>query len=60
MADELNTRSLAETENYAVWTSEEDGETIYHIELGQVSLHLILEEWQELLSLLEAARNTAR
>jgi len=60
MADELGTKTLADTENYAVWTSEEDGETIYHVELGQVSLHLILEEWQELLSLIDSARKSAR
>jgi hypothetical protein len=60
MADELGTKTLAETENYVVWTSEEDGETIYHVELGQVSLHLILEEWQELLSLIDSTRKSAR
>ncbi len=54
MADDVIT--LAETENYAAWTSEEDGETIYHIELGQVTVHFIREEWDELIELITAAR----
>ena len=56
MADSAPTKTLAETENYAAWTLDEDGETTYHLELGQVTLHLFLEEWQELIALIDAAR----
>lgn len=46
---------LAETENYLVWASEVEGETLYHLELGGVSLHLVSEEWDELLTLMRLA-----
>lgn len=50
------TTILAETQNYAVWTAEEaDGETTYNVELGQVTLHLFKEEWDELLELIQTA-----
>ena len=47
---------LAETENYAVLVSEEDGEHIYNVELGNVTLHLYQDEWDELAELLNVAR----
>ena len=57
MADNVPTHTLAETENYMAWTSDEpDGETVYHVELGQVTVHFFREEWNELLQLMEAAR----
>ncbi len=44
---------MAETENYIVWTSDEpDGETIYHIEIGAITLHFFKEEWDEFLALM--------
>jgi hypothetical protein len=47
---------LAETENFAVLVGEDiEGETIYNVELGTVTLHLFLEEWQELVDLVKAA-----
>ena len=47
---------LAETENFAVLVGEDiEGETIYNVELGTVTLHLFLEEWQELVDLVRAA-----
>jgi hypothetical protein len=49
----IPTNTLAETENYIVWTSEEpDDETVYHIELGRVTLHFFKEEWDEMLALI--------
>jgi hypothetical protein len=43
---------LAETENFVVWRGqEEDSGYIYHLELGGVSLHLLPEEWEELVVL---------
>ena len=45
---------LAESEDYSVWRAEEpDGETTYHLELGSVTLHFFLEEWEEFLVLME-------
>lgn len=50
--DEPLTETLAETENYLVWKAEEpDGETTYHIELNNVTVHFFDEEWQEFLEL---------
>ena len=50
------TDTIAETENYLAWTSEEpDGETGYHIELGAVTLHFFREEWEELVTLIQEA-----
>jgi hypothetical protein len=50
--DEFGAELLAETENYMVWTSEVDGENLYHLELGGVSIHLTEEDWDELLTLI--------
>jgi hypothetical protein len=47
---------LAETDNYAVLLGEDrDGEEVYNIELGSVTLHLFEEEWEELVELIKAA-----
>jgi len=47
---------LAETENYAVLTTTDaHNETVYNIELGNVTLHLFREEWAELLQLIREA-----
>jgi hypothetical protein len=52
---EPKTETLAETENYVVWRAEEpDGETTYHVELNNVTVHFFREEWEEFL---ELARN---
>lgn len=54
--DDLNARTLAESDSYAIWTTVEDnGETIFHLELGSVTLHFFQEEWEELVGLLESA-----
>lgn len=46
---------VAETENYAVWTSQNEDETIYHIELGDtLTLHLLSDEWEELVVLIKS------
>ena len=48
------TTTIAETENYLAWKAEEpDGETTYHLELNNVTLHFFEEEWNEVLKLLE-------
>lgn len=49
---EPETETLAETENYVVWKAEEpDGETTYHVELNNVTVHFFREEWEEFLQL---------
>lgn len=54
MSDNIPTDTLAETENYISWTSEEpDGEKVYHLELGAITLHFFREEWEEFLALVE-------
>jgi len=54
---EPKTETLAETDNYLAWkAAEPDGETTYHIELNNVTLHFFEEEWEEFLQL---ARNLA-
>jgi hypothetical protein len=49
---EMSTETLAETENYVVWKAEEpDGESTYHVELNNVTVHFFKEEWEEFLEL---------
>jgi hypothetical protein len=46
------TMTMAETESYLAWSAEEsDGETTYHLELNNVTLHFFQEEWNEFLDL---------
>jgi hypothetical protein len=55
-ADNIPTNTIAETQNYIVWTSEEpDGEVIYHIEFGPMTLHFFQEEWDEVQDLIKTA-----
>lgn len=52
---EPTTETLAETENYLVWKADEpDGETTYHVELGNLTIHFFKEEWEEFLALARA------
>ena len=52
---EPTTQTLAETDNYMIWSANEpDGETTYHIELNNVTLHFFEEEWQEFQKLIRA------
>jgi hypothetical protein len=51
MAD-TETQTIVETENYLAWTANEgDGETTYHLELNNVTLHFFKEEWDEFMDL---------
>lgn len=45
--EEFELDMLAETENFAVWRSQDETGYIYHVELGSITLHLMGEEWQE-------------
>jgi hypothetical protein len=54
---EPRTTTLAETENYQAWKADEpDGETTYHLELNNVTLHFFQEEWDELLQLMRSLK----
>jgi hypothetical protein len=52
-------QTLAETENLIVWRSSEENGYVYHLELGpSFSLHLMPEEWEELVVLIREAANS--
>lgn len=54
---EPKTETLAETDNYMVWKAEEpDGETTYHIELNNITLHFFEEEWEEFSKLVSSLK----
>ncbi|MDF1514064.1 MAG: hypothetical protein P1S60_09665 [Anaerolineae bacterium] len=51
---------LGESQNYAIWCSFEKDETeapvtIYHIEFGNITLHLFEEEWAEFTEVMMSA-----
>jgi hypothetical protein len=49
---EPHTQTIAETDNFLAWKAEEpDGETTYHVELNNVTVHFFEEEWTEFLEL---------
>jgi hypothetical protein len=49
---EPQTEVIAETDTYSVWQAvEPDGETTYHLEMNNVTLHFFQEEWDEFLKL---------
>jgi hypothetical protein len=53
---QVHTEDVAATENYSVWVSQEpDGETVFHVDLGMVSLNLFREEWEEVVTLIKEA-----
>jgi hypothetical protein len=53
-SSEPKTRTLAETDNYLAWQADEpDGETTYHLELNNVTLHFFAEEWVEFITLVK-------
>jgi hypothetical protein len=52
-ADEPKTQTMAETDNYLAWKAEEpDGETTYHLDVGNVTVHFFKEEWDEFVDLI--------
>ena len=54
---DLPTETLAESEHYILWVSEEpDGETIYHVDLGAATLHFFREEWEEFVALVKKVK----
>jgi hypothetical protein len=58
---ETKTTTIVETENYIVWSAEEpDGETTYHVELNNVTVHFFAEEWSEFLVLVRELVKTGK
>ncbi len=57
MDEEFDQNQLAESENFLVWRSKEESGYIYHIELGGITLHMISDEWEELVSLILSANS---
>ena len=54
---EVITTTVAETENFMVWrAAEPDGESTYHLELNNVTVHFFQEEWDEFLELVSALK----
>jgi hypothetical protein len=54
---EPKTDTLAETDNYMVWKADEpDGETTFHVELNNLTLHFFQEEWEEFLELVNSLK----
>ena len=51
------TETIAETDNFMAWKAEEpDGETTYHIELNNVTVHFFEEEWKEFMQLVKSLK----
>lgn len=49
---ELDSEIIAETDSYLAYQVDEpDGETTYHLELSNVTLHFFKEEWDEFIEL---------
>ncbi|HEX7555822.1 MAG TPA: hypothetical protein VF338_04300 [Leptolinea sp.] len=55
MADtEPMVKTLGETDNYMAWKAEEpDGESTFHLDLNNVTLHFFTEEWNEFIDLVK-------
>ena len=54
---EPKTETLAETDNFMVWKAEEpDGETTYHLDSNNFTLHFFKEEWDEFLNLIRGLK----
>jgi hypothetical protein len=54
-SNDPKTQTVAETDNYLAWRADEpDGETTYHLELNNVTLHFFQEEWTEFLELVRS------
>jgi len=59
--NEPKTQTIAETDNYIAWLADEpDGETTYHLELNNVTIHFFKEEWDEFLNLVRDVIKSSR
>jgi hypothetical protein len=56
MEEEAILETLAESEHFAVLKAESPGgETTYHLEMGQVTLNFLPEEWEEFVAIVREA-----
>lgn len=54
---EIKTKTLAETENMVAWKADEpDGETVYNLQLNNVTIHFFQEEWDEFVALVKGLK----
>jgi hypothetical protein len=54
---ELETEVIAETDSYLAWRADEpDGESTFHLELNNLTVHFFKEEWGEFLELIDLLR----
>lgn len=51
---EIKTQDISQTENFLAWRVEEpDGETTFHLDINNVTVHFFKEEWEEFLELIK-------
>jgi len=51
---DFETEVIAETDNFLAWRADEpDGESTYHLELNNLTVHFFAEEWDEFLKLIK-------
>lgn len=55
MNEDNDSEILAETDNLIAWRSRDESGFMYHLELGTLSLHMMPEEWDEFVVLVESA-----
>lgn len=57
MNQDPNIQMLGESENYAVWVSRENdtNDLIYHVEVGNITLHFFQDEWDEFVDVMMQA-----
>lgn len=55
MDEDIEMELVAETDNFSVVRTVDENGTLYHVEMGGVSLHLDPEEWEELVILVKSA-----
>ena len=55
--NDMEPEFLAESEDlgFGVWRSMEEDGYIYHLELGNLTIHLTPEEWEELVVVIRSA-----
>jgi hypothetical protein len=60
--EEIISRTVAETENFSLWTTMErdTGEVLYHLELGGVTCHFTEDEWAEIVTLVRRSAGEGR
>jgi hypothetical protein len=55
MDEDVEMNLVAEAENFSVVRTTDENGTLYHVEMGSVSLHLEPEDCEELVMLIKSA-----